>query len=340
MNAVAARNPYYIDWAITCRCNLRCTHCRGMPPEELSTERALSLLDEMAALKPGWVLIEGGEPLLRDDLFPLLRRARELDLTPFLISNGMLITEETVDHLGSLGVRIMISIDSPDPRAFEVMRQGAVFSRVVRAAASCAGAGLLDAINFTLSRGSFARIPDLFRLAKEIGAKRINILGLKPCEHYGDKLLAPAEYRRAIEMCCRASIETQTRFFFDEPFFQAGCREWGLTPYKTGEGSSITIESEPGCIIGKYLFISASGDVWPCSFSPLVIGNAARERLPEIWRRMGSSALLKRLTDPRTRKGACNSCRHLAACKGCRARAFNLTGDWFAADPACPLPQG
>jgi len=337
MNEAAARAPYYVDWAITCRCNLRCALCRGMPSEELSPAQARSLLDEVAELKPPWILIEGGEPLMREDIFPLLRRARTAGLRVFLISNGMLLGEETVRRLKALDVKVMVSIDSPDARTFERLRKGADFMTVVRAASRSAEASLLDAINFTLSRPSLPQIPALFRLARSIGSERINILGLKPCEQYGSKLLSPAEYRRAIELCCRASVENGVRFFFDEPFFHAGCREWGLSPYRTNEGSSITIESEAGCILGKYLFITASGDVWPCSFSPLVLGNVVGESLRKIWEGRFRSGLLGRIMDPATRTGACGSCRHLQECKGCRARAFNGTGDWFAADPACPL---
>lgn len=66
------RRPYFIDWAITRRCNLNCLHCRGMTERELSTEEARRVIEGIAALEPGWVIIEGGEPLLHPDIFPLL----------------------------------------------------------------------------------------------------------------------------------------------------------------------------------------------------------------------------------------------------------------------------
>ena len=85
------QSPALVDWAITPKCNLKCRHCRGMAKDELSTERARKLVTEIAELKPGWVIVEGGEPLLRADLFELLgllsqgsvmsiRRFEEIDI--------------------------------------------------------------------------------------------------------------------------------------------------------------------------------------------------------------------------------------------------------------------
>jgi radical SAM protein with 4Fe4S-binding SPASM domain len=330
-------SPYYIDWAITSSCNLRCAHCRGMPVDQLPTPRILSLLDEIRTLNPGWILIEGGEPLLREDLLPIMEHARELDQRVFLITNGMLVTKDVVRQFSRLRIDTMISIDSPDRRTFETLRGGANFSRVVHAAAQCAENGILDAINFTLSRQNLRQIPDLFKLAKTIGATRINILGLKPCENYSKKLLTPAEYRLAIELCCRMSLATGLCFFFDEPFFKSAVREWGLEYYTEEKGSSITIGNEPGCILGKYLFITPDGDVWPCSFSPYVVGNVRGESLIDAWNKMPRIEFIQNLMNPRSRKEACSRCRYITECSGCRARTYNLTGDWFEADPACPL---
>ncbi|MCX6356345.1 MAG: radical SAM protein [Candidatus Aureabacteria bacterium] len=336
MTTVITPSPYYVDWAITHRCNLRCTHCRGLADSELGTGRALTLLDEIRELQPGWLIIEGGEPLMRQDLFSILRYAHELGLTVLLISNGMLLTPSAIDWLAGNGVGVMLSIDSPDASTFERLRRGASFSIVLRSAAACARTGILNAVNFTLSRENAAQIPGLFRMARDVGAARINILGLKPCERYAEQLLTGTEYRGAIEACCRASAETGVRFFFDEPFFSVAVREWRCPYSPDTQGSAITIGGEPGCIIGKYLFITSSGDVWPCSFAPRVIDNVMRKSLGAIWDMMQRSDEIQEMRSPR-RKGACGTCRFLNECRGCRARAFRLTGDWLGADPACPL---
>jgi len=337
MKSPQAALPYFVDWAITHRCNLRCAHCRGMRDRELSTDRAVSLLMEIKGLEPGWLIIEGGEPLMRQDFFSILRYAHELGLKIFIISNGTLLTQSAIGWFASMGIGIMLSIDSPDPETFERVRRGATLSTVTKAASLCADAGILDAINFTLSKYNLAQIPELFRLAHRIGARQINILGLKPCERYTDQLLSPLEYRQAIEESGRASAETGVHFFFDEPFFAVSVREWGVPYSPDPGGSSITIYDVPGCIVGKYVFITPDGDVWPCSFSPLVMGNLNRKSLTTVWNKMLRSTRLRRLMDHRARKEHCKNCAHVVECGGCRARAFRLTKDWHGPDSVCPL---
>lgn len=251
-----------MDWAITRQCNLRCAHCRGIPAEEIFTARALTLLRGIAELRPGCLIVEGGEPLLRKNLFAILRYGRSLGLTIFLIANGMLVTDRVVRTLNRLGARVMVSLDSPDLDTFELIREGADFSTVVTAAV-----------------------------------------------------------------------------FFDEPFFRTAAHVWGCDYQRSDGGSAITIGQEPGCIFGKYMFISPNGDVWPCSFSPLLVGNVKDELIARIWERMHESHFIQRMRDPASRKGACGRCPYGAECGGCRARAFNLVKDWFAADPACPIKQ-
>ena len=184
------KSPYLVDWAITPRCNLNCQHCRGFPEGEVSTERAKRLIAEMAELKPGWVIIEGGEPLLRNDIFELLGLMREQELEVHLITNGVLITPRIVSTLKQLGVKVMVSIDGATKVTYEAVRNGANFERVVQSAREYAREGLLEAINFTLLRTNYTEIPGFFKLAAEIGVKRVTLIGLKPCEDFQEKLLS------------------------------------------------------------------------------------------------------------------------------------------------------
>jgi len=186
-----SQSPYLVDWAITGKCNLSCRHCRGFPGGELSTERAKKLIAEIAELKPGWVIIEGGEPLLREDLFELLELMRQSQLEVHLITNGMRLNPRIVTTLKRLGVKVMVSIDGATPATYEAIRNGAKFEKVVQAARDCAQEGLLEAINFTILKRNYTEIPGIFELAASIGVRSITIIGLKPCENYGEELLTP-----------------------------------------------------------------------------------------------------------------------------------------------------
>jgi len=330
-------HPHLVDWAITEKCNLSCRHCRGIPKGELSTERAKKLIAEIAELRPEWVIVEGGEPLLRRDIFELLGLMQQSPLEVHLITNGMLLNNQIIATLKQLGIKLMISIDAATKATYESIRNGADFERVIQAAYNCAQEGLLEAINITLMKRNYTEIPRIFEMAASMGVKRITIIGLKPCEHYPEELLSPAEYREAIKLACQAAQKTGVEFFFDEPFFWATVKEWGLFAQMPAASTGILVPSTTTCIFGEYLFIEPNGLVKPCSFSPISVGNVNDKPLGEIWRNMLASPLIKQLKDPKTRTGYCQSCQYLEECKGCRSRTFVLTGDWFAADPVCPL---
>jgi len=326
-----------VDWAITAKCNLSCRHCRGFSAGELSTERARKLVAEIAELKPGWVIVEGGEPLLRDNLFELLDLMRQRQLEVHLITNGMLLSPQIITVLKQLGVRVMISIDGATQATYEAIRNGANFESVVQAARSCVKEGLLEAINFTILKRNYTEIPGILELAASIGVGKVNFIGLKPCQSYTEELLTPQEYGEAIKLACQAAQKTGVEFFFDEPFFWATVRELVLTARMPAVSTGILAPSTSACIFGEYLFIETNGDVKPCSFAPMTLGNVNEKPLGEIWREVLSSPFFSQIKDPKTRTGSCQNCRYLADCKGCRSRTYVLTGEWFASDPVCPL---
>lgn len=331
------QSPNLVDWALTPRCNLHCRHCRGMAEGELSTERAKKLIDEIAELRPGWVIVEGGEPLLRKDLFELLGLMQQKQLEVHMITNSTLLSPQILDALKQLDVKVMISIDGATVATYEAIRVGASFEKTVEQARKCEREGLLEAINFTVLRRNYSEIPAIFKLAASIGVGKINFIGLKPCHGYQEELLAPEEYEQAINLACQGAQETGVGFYFDEPFFWAVVKERGLSASMPALGAGILAPATTACIYGEYLFIDPNGDVKPCSFAPMVLGNVNQKSLGEVWREVLASPFFQRIRDPKTRKGACHSCRYLEDCKGCRSRTFILTQDWFAADPCCPL---
>jgi len=331
------QSPYFIDWAITAKCNLSCRHCRGMAEEGLSPERAKKLVSEIAGLKPEWVIIEGGEPLLRKDLFSLLALMQQKQLETHLITNGMLLTPEIITKLKRLGTRVMISIDGATPATYESIRQGASFARVVELARQCAQEGLLEAINFTILKQNYTEIPAIMALARSISVPRVTFIGLKPCQYYPEELLTSQQYGEAIRLACQAAEETGIEFYFDEPFFWATVKEWGLSAKMPSVGAGILFPSTTACIFGEYLFIEPSGEVKPCSFAHMVVGNINEKPLGEIWQGVLDSPFFRQIKEQESRSGYCRSCKYFADCKGCRSRTFILTGDWFAADPCCPL---
>jgi radical SAM protein with 4Fe4S-binding SPASM domain len=311
-----------------------------MAKNELSPTEAEKLVQEIIELKPGWVIIEGGEPLLRENIFDILESLRKENLKVYLITNGTMLSTGKIEALKSLGIKVMVSIDSANPKVFEELRRGAKFDEVVQNARKCAKAGILDAVNTVVSRENYRELPQILELVKSIGANKSMLLGLKPCKNYSEDVLSPEEYGEAFKLVAKASVKTGVEFFFDEPFFWAVVEKWGLPVPKSESESGILVSETTACIIGEYIFIEPNGDVKPCTFAPLIMGNVREKGLAKVWKDILSSEFLGRLRDPATRTGHCQSCPYLTKCKGCRSRTFALTSDWFGADPACPLKSG
>ncbi len=205
------------------------------------------------------------------------------------------------------------------------------------AARAASRAGLLAAINFTVLRSNYREIPAITALAASLGKVKMNFIGLKPCHNYQEELLTAGEYETAIRLTCEAAARHRVEFFFDEPFFTAAVKEWGLETAAPVGGAGIVVPQKSACIFGDYLFIEPSGDVKPCSFARLLLGNVNVSSLAGIWDTAQTLPLLTEMRESSNRTGHCLGCRHLRDCLGCRSRTFAVTGNWFASDPACPL---
>jgi radical SAM protein with 4Fe4S-binding SPASM domain len=308
-----------------------------MTGNDLNFPEVEKVIQEIAELKPGWVIVEGGEPLLHENIFDILKRLKDEYLNVYLITNGTMLNAEKIQTLKQLEIKVMVSIDSADPKVFEELRRGAKFGDVVQKAKDCAEAGILDTVNTVVSKLNYRELPQILDLVKSIGANKSMLLGLKPCKNYSANVLSPEDYGEAIKLAAESAMKTGVEIFFDEPFFHPAIEEWGLSIPNSNSENGILVSETPGCIIGEYIFIEPNGDVKPCTFAPLVIGNVKEKGLAEIWKDILSSEFLNRLRDPATRTGHCQSCPYLRKCKGCRSRTFTLTSDWFGTDPVCPI---
>ena len=168
--------PYMIDWAITNRCNLNCLHCRGMADEELEEKTILKVAKEIASLKPRWIIIEGGEPLLRRELLEIIKIIFENKIKVYLISNGMLFNEDLPRRFAELDVNLMISIDGADKESYEKIRRGASFEKLKKSVAIANEYGVLDSCPVTIGKHNYHQIGKLFKFAEEIGYKKITFL--------------------------------------------------------------------------------------------------------------------------------------------------------------------
>lgn len=329
-------NPYLIDWAITNRCNLECLHCRGMASRELDGKTVLKVAQQIPSLKPGWVIIEGGEPLLREELFEVIEIITQSKVKVYLIINGMLLDDNIARKLAKLNVHLMISIDGADRESYEEIRRGASFKKLKRSVEIANEYKILDACPVTIGKHNYNQIDKIFEFAKEIGYKKIIFLGLKPCKDYKKYALSGEEYDKISLSVVKHQKEYKMDVYLDEPFFKPFLKEHNID-YSVNPENGIVVPDVSRCIFGSYIFIETNGDIKPCTFAPLVCGNVGEKTLNEIWEDMQGSELIKKIEDFSTRQGPCRSCKYLDECGGCRSRTFNLTKNWFESDPSCPL---
>ena len=329
-------HPYLIDWAITDKCNLNCLHCRGMVSPELDAERVLKVAEQIPLLKPRWIIIEGGEPLLRQELFEVIEIIHKGGIKIYLISNGMFLNESIARRLADFDVNLMISIDGADEKSYEQIREGASFEKLKRSVAIANEYEILDSCPVTIGRHNYEQLGQMFKFAKEIGYKKLTFLGIKPCRDYASYALNGAQYESIFLSLVKYQREYMMSVYFDEPFFKPFLKEHDIDYSIEGE-NGIIVPDTSSCIFGNYMFIETNGDVKPCTFVPIVMGNVNEKNLGEIWDDMHNSELVKQVKDFSTREGSCRKCKYLRDCGGCRARTFGLTQRWFASDPSCPL---
>ncbi|MCQ8904022.1 MAG: radical SAM protein [Methanothrix sp.] len=315
-----------VAWESTGACNLSCSYCRASAEpvpsaDELSTDEIKGLIREIAPLG-AMLIISGGEPLLREDVFEVARYAADCGVRASLASNGTLITPEIVDRILLSGIsRVSISLDGARAETNDATRGRGSFDLALRGMRALSGRVEFQ-INMTVTPGNVDELDPLLDLAEREGAAAVHIFFMVPTGRGRDvESISPEMQRSLLER-----IASEERSIEIRP---TCAPQYGRL--LVGKEKSHA-NSAGGCIAGiRFVFISRSGDVFPCGYFPVSVGNIRESSFSEIW---SSSPLLNDLRERRLR-GRCGSCGYIRMCGGCRARAYALTGDYLEEDPTC-----
>ncbi len=315
-----------VAWETTSACNLSCSYCRAKATaspekEELSTEEALSFIDEIAPLKP-MLILSGGEPLLRPDIFLLARHAADRGMRVSLATNGTMLTPEIVEKIVFAGVtRVSVSLDGSSPKMHDVNRGPGSFESALKGIESLQGR--IDfQINFTITNKNEGETLAVFDLAERLGASAVHFFFLVPTGRGREDDLVSAKRQEELlrlidDERSRRSIEVQVT-----------CAPQFARIARTGSGR----RQSGGCLAGtSFIFVSRKGEVYPCGYLPALAGNIREKNFIEIWEK---SPVLMALRE-RNLRGLCGDCSFRRACGGCRARAYAKTGDYLESDPLC-----
>lgn len=334
-----------VAWETTRNCNLSCVHCRaaatcGPYTGELDTKASFRLLDQIAELGRPIVILTGGEPLLREDIFDIASYGTKLGLRMVMAPNGTLITEKTAKLMADSGIqRISVSLDGASAESHDTFRGVAgAFDGAISGIETAKAAGIEFQVNTTITKLNRDEIPKILSLAENLGAVALHIFLLVPT----------GRGKYIIEQSITArQYEDTLNWFYDQKDktnlqLKATCAPHYyriLRQRAKAEGKSVTVQTHGldavtrGCLGGtSFCFVSHRGIVQPCGFLDVNCGDVTETSFAEIWR---NSEVFESLRDFDRLKGKCGICEYKSVCGGCRARAYEATGDWLAEEPLC-----
>jgi len=318
--------PLVMSWNITRECNMKCSHCYINATEkkldnELTTQEAKKLMDQIFQVSRPLLILSGGEPLLRPDIFELISYGSKKGLKMGLGSNGSLIDDDVARKLKEAGIAtVSISLDSNIPAQHDEFRGVAgAWEKAVQACKALRKNNVLVQVNTTLTQQNYNQIDDIMSLAESIGVENFHLFFLVPTGR-GTKLtdISPEKYE---EMITKTFAKTANHKLNVRPScapqFMRIAKEMGLDMRQWIRG----------CIAGLYYCrIYPNGDVTPCPYLPIKLGNIREKSFQEIW---FNSRVFNALRDPNSLKGKCGICEYRSLCGGCRARAYGLSNDFI-----------
>ncbi|MCW4000084.1 MAG: radical SAM protein [Candidatus Bathyarchaeota archaeon] len=350
--------PFLVVWDFTHRCNLRCKHCysnSGEPDaDELTTQQALKVVDQLADAHVTALAFSGGEPLTRPDFFTVAKHASDRGLYVSLASNGTLLSKENVAKIKAAGVNyIDISIDGATAKTHDDFRgvPGA-YDRAVAGLKNCIEADICACIATTVGKNNMSELPGIIDLAEELGVERFTYFNFIPAgrgKQHADQDLSAQEREDVMRyLLNRMSAGCKTTILATAPQLArvaAQCQGESGTGEVTMalahmQTVKVTKKAVPlgefigGCGAGRlYCAISPRGDVRPCVFLPVDVGNLKERTFRDIWL---NAPLFNAFRNRDNLKGSCSKCTYKYICGGCRARsAAYHNGDTLNGDPGC-----
>ncbi|MFC1486313.1 radical SAM protein [Thermoproteota archaeon] len=348
--------PFLIVWNFTYKCNLKCKHCYSDSGNrstlELSTEDAMKVVDQIAEFGVTSLAFSGGEPLMRKDFFEVARHAIESGLYVSLATNGTLLNEENVRKLKEIGVHyVEVSLDGANAKTHDYFRgKDGAFEQTLQGLKNCMDKNICTCIAITGTKNNLKEIPSVLEMAENMGIDRFTLFNFVPTgrgkeiveadpspeereellrffnsklsEDHKIAILSTTPQLARVALQCHSP--TQDNIIMPLAHMEAA---------KVSKRAKVLADFIGGCGAGRlYCAISPEGNLQPCVFMPLIVGNLKTEQIADIW---FNSQVFKDLRDREKLKGRCSKCEYKYVCGGCRARAFAYHDDFLRSDPGC-----
>ena len=340
--------PKWIAWEVTRRCNLHCVHCRSSSELEVDAhpdfplEEGKRVLNDISGYASPVVVLSGGEPLLRPDVFELASHGTGLGLRMCMATNGTLVTEEVCGKMKESGIKMVsLSLDGAVAETHDDFRsQKGAFAGTMNAIRLFNEHGIKFLVNSSFTMRNKQEIPKIYELVKSLGATAWYLFMIVPTgrgEDIMEELIPEEEYDKILdwhyemekdedELLVRPTCAPQYYRIVLQRSKEEGERFKRRTlKFSTGGAK--------GCLAGQLIsLIDVDGNVLPCSYFPKAAGNVRKQSFKDIWE---NSQLFKELRDFKGYKDNCGRCEYVNVCGGCRARAYAMTGDYLAGEPFC-----
>ncbi len=342
-----------VSWNITRLCNLKCTHCylpagfvdtNEFPDgyyrdSELTQSQCFRVIDEIAEINPNVLLIlTGGEPLLRPDILKISDYAARTGFLVVMGTNGVLLNDETVQRMSDHGVAgAGISLDAVDPVNHDKFRgmEGA-WEGTMNGVEALKRANLDFLVQTSVTRWNYDEIPQIVDFAYELGAKVFNLYFLVRTGRGKTVMdITPAQY----ETMLSTLFELQAKYR-GKMLVAAKCAPHYKRVIYEQQSDSPFLQAYPSgtCPCGIYYCrITPEGDLTPCPYMPVSVGNLKMDSFATLWNR---SKVFQELRDRKLLEGKCGVCEFRDVCGGCRARAYAATDNYLAEDPSCDYQPG
>jgi radical SAM protein len=347
-----ARAPFTIAWEVTRACAFSCVHCRAdaqhrRSPHELTTEEGFALIDRFTEFGSPILVFTGGDPMMRRDLFDLVEHADRAGLRCSLTPTATALpTEARLRRARDAGVRrIALSLDAPTPEVHDDFRKvHGSWERTMAILHNARSVGLSTQINTTVTTHNVDLLPQMVRFVKEVGAVQWSVFFLVPMGRGQElSMISPERHERVLEWLHDLALvgdfdvkATAAPMYRRVAMQRGGGRPVGGAGFAFHDGLDRPVQ---GVNDGRgFLFVSHTGEITPSGFLPLVAGNVRTDDVVDVYRH---HPLFVSLRDPARLTGKCGACEFREICGGQRGRAYAVTGDPLASDPACAyVPPG
>jgi radical SAM protein with 4Fe4S-binding SPASM domain len=344
---VKEKGPLFIvPWRCTFECDSKCVHCtsagKSAVPNELNTEDALKMVDQVADFGASFFGITGGQPFLRKDLFQVIAHARELGLNASIITDGRQMDKAAFDNLVKYQVKISISIDGAK-KTDDAIRGAGAYAAAVSAIKKFSKEKLLNCLVYTFANaGSVtnANVEDMHHvldLARKYDARWVVFHGLIPYSKEKETLkadLMPQQYEWACNQLydLTAEYDGKPGINIYIPFYARVAKQRGMPDFEKWYNNFFLGR----CFFGKFFSVAENGDAIPCSYNDAYrLGNVKDKSLKQIWDNMQNSEFFAEVKDKSKIKGKCGVCEYKELCGGCRSAALYYSGDILGSDLRC-----